>query len=280
MNQYQYRGASTFHSGQQLTPLSNLPIHPYQQDSPGPSQTLPPLHTQSSTSYQSTLYRNGGSAPQTPLTPRTPGNPMSIGTTGFLPQIAPQPPVNGHHTHYSYPPIVPAISSPPSIQNGNSAPFNAATSTSSAPYTQMPLPHLGPAFFGLLGPSNTMPTFGVQPQTLPKMQDNRRTEPRLIPVVGSQGRRGILPSATGRPSAIGTGIAGPARPGGAMLAKDVDGKFPCVYCNKTYLHLKHLKRHHLRRKPGHYRPCPYPAYKLRYGRTPISMLSVPRNLLP
>ncbi|RAL64293.1 hypothetical protein DID88_002185 [Monilinia fructigena] len=46
-------------------------------------------------------------------------------------------------------------------------------------------------------------------------------------VVGSQGRRGILPSAPGRP-------------------QDADGKFPCPHCTKTYLHAKHLKRHLLR----------------------------------
>lgn len=32
----------------------------------------------------------------------------------------------------------------------------------------------------------------------------------------------------------------------AGSAKDADGKFPCLTCNKTYLHAKHLKRHMLR----------------------------------
>ncbi|KAI9678361.1 MAG: hypothetical protein M1817_006308 [Caeruleum heppii] len=63
-------------------------------------------------------------------------------------------------------------------------------------------------------------------------------------VVGSQGRRGILPSAPGRAAAVGNGEL----PGKSALIppKDADGKFPCPHCNKTYLHAKHLKRHLLR----------------------------------
>ena len=65
-------------------------------------------------------------------------------------------------------------------------------------------------------------------------------------VVGSQGRRGILPSAPGRPQVTATG---PGSTKNAMIpAKDADGKFPCPHCTKTYLHAKHLKRHLLRRE--------------------------------
>jgi len=64
-------------------------------------------------------------------------------------------------------------------------------------------------------------------------------------VVGSQGRRGILPSAPGRPAVTATGTGSTKN---AMIpAKDADGKFPCPHCTKTYLHAKHLKRHLLRR---------------------------------
>jgi len=61
-------------------------------------------------------------------------------------------------------------------------------------------------------------------------------------VVGSQGRRGILPSAPGRPAVSATGTGKNA----LIPAKDADGKFPCPHCTKTYLHAKHLKRHLLR----------------------------------
>lgn len=60
-------------------------------------------------------------------------------------------------------------------------------------------------------------------------------------VVGSQGRRGVLPSDNGRPSATLDKAA-------KTPQRDGDGKFPCEYCIKTYLHAKHLKRHMLRRK--------------------------------
>jgi hypothetical protein len=63
-------------------------------------------------------------------------------------------------------------------------------------------------------------------------------------VVGSQGRRGILPSAPGRPAAPAAGTG--AGKNTVIPVKDADGKFPCPHCTKTYLHAKHLKRHLLR----------------------------------
>ena len=72
-------------------------------------------------------------------------------------------------------------------------------------------------------------------------------EPQPTHVVGSQGRRGILPSAAGRPSAVPG-----ANPSGQKAAptppKDAEGKYPCPHCTKNYLHAKHLKRHLLRRE--------------------------------
>lgn len=75
--------------------------------------------------------------------------------------------------------------------------------------------------------------------------ENAREPPRTH-VVGSQGRRGILPSAPGRAAVATNGVNGTAK-GTVMPTKDADGKFPCPNCNKTYLHAKHLKRHLLRR---------------------------------
>ena len=63
-------------------------------------------------------------------------------------------------------------------------------------------------------------------------------------VVGSQGRRGILPSAPGRPNPQSQGSTQSSK--SMIPQKDADGKFPCPHCNKTYLHAKHLKRHLLR----------------------------------
>lgn len=75
-------------------------------------------------------------------------------------------------------------------------------------------------------------------------------EPPRTQVVGSQGRRGILPSVPGRATPVTNGNGTPKST--TIPAKDADGKFPCPHCNKTYLHAKHLKRHLLRREfpPG------------------------------
>jgi hypothetical protein len=71
-------------------------------------------------------------------------------------------------------------------------------------------------------------------------------EPSRTQVVGSQGRRGILPSVPGRAAvALPNGVNGTAK-SATIPVKDADGKFPCPHCNKTYLHAKHLKRHLLR----------------------------------
>lgn len=70
-------------------------------------------------------------------------------------------------------------------------------------------------------------------------------EPPRTQVVGSQGRRGILPSVPGRVAPVTNGVNGTAK-NTTIPAKDADGKFPCPHCNKTYLHAKHLKRHLLR----------------------------------
>lgn len=68
-------------------------------------------------------------------------------------------------------------------------------------------------------------------------------------VVGTQGRRGPLPSADGRPAAVAEETVTGAKSGNNPI-KDANGKFACAHCVKVYLHAKHLKRHLLRRKYG------------------------------
>lgn len=89
-----------------------------------------------------------------------------------------------------------------------------------------------------------MPSPYGQPPLMPHQQQSMLgdNEPPTH-VVGSQGRRGILPSAPGRPPAPTGGANGK---GTVIPQKDADGKFPCPHCTKTYLHAKHLKRHLLR----------------------------------
>ncbi|KAI9798765.1 MAG: hypothetical protein M1833_004595 [Piccolia ochrophora] len=71
-------------------------------------------------------------------------------------------------------------------------------------------------------------------------------DPREEPthVVGSQGRRGILPSAPGRAAVISNESS--SAKSVMVPTKDADGVFHCPHCTKTYKHAKHLKRHHLR----------------------------------
>ena len=77
-----------------------------------------------------------------------------------------------------------------------------------------------------------------------RLQNGQDAQPTHV--VGSQGRRGILPSAIGRPAAVTVGNSG-GQKAANVPPKDADGKFPCAHCAKTYLHAKHLKRHLLRR---------------------------------
>ena len=94
-----------------------------------------------------------------------------------------------------------------------------------------------------------MPSMGLDPNrnAVGGLQDPsaaRGNPPR--PVVGSQGRRGILPSDEGRPPVA--PAEDPASKANFNPAKGPDGKYACPHCPKTYLHAKHLKRHHLRRR--------------------------------
>lgn len=77
---------------------------------------------------------------------------------------------------------------------------------------------------------SVMTTSYSQPNMLsnPGLMDNVEHFTR---VVGSQGRRGTLPSAPGRPTVteMGTGTTKKAM----IPAKDADGKFPCPHCTKT-----------------------------------------------
>ncbi|KAK8255770.1 fungal-specific transcription factor domain-containing protein [Phyllosticta capitalensis] len=187
---------------------------------------LPPLgNAQFSTNY--------GSAPQTPLTPQTPATSApSLNHGRSLPVIAPHPPLQSNPSSSSY--FLPHSS----LSNGQSMgpiPTSTHSSTAAAPPSTMtaslheirPMPAAG---IGLpYGSSHIL----SQPPIVPNQ------EPEPIHVVGQQGRRGVLPTANGRPA-----------PGSAKatqnLTKNADNKYECPHCNKTYLHLKHLKRHLLR----------------------------------
>ena len=195
-----------------------------------------------------------------------------------LPPIQPQRPVHNHASNsydgvtrrqQAYPstgmnfPVYtthgmsqPIYSHAGSQFSGTSGVFSQPTYSSSMnhDYSQSPanshgLPHIRPmplagsAQMHGLGPAmNTAQSFGMHGGPSPEHDIQSRTH-----VVGSQGRRGILPSDEGRPMAVG-GPGAPTAKTAAIPVKDADGKFPCPHCNKNYLHAKHLKRHLLRRK--------------------------------
>lgn len=68
-------------------------------------------------------------------------------------------------------------------------------------------------------------------------------------VVGFQGRRGNIPCDDRAATAIDQNSGGQSY--AHVPTKDENGKYPCSYCAKTYLHAKHLKRHMLRRTTTH-----------------------------
>ena len=139
--------------------------------------------------------------------------------------------------------------------------FQPSQAYSSQPTTTQPYPAFkSPVPLQVRRPQELrpMPAGGLneQPQLSPysngssvshlaSLQSNRRPQPTHV--VGSQGRRGILPSAVGRPPALGN-EDNAAQKSASIPPKDSEGKFPCPYCTKNYLHAKHLKRHLLRRE--------------------------------
>lgn len=219
---------------QPLTPhqSATLPPQRFRAQSASTHQLppLPPLGN--ATQFSTNSY---GSAPQTPLTPQTPASSApSLAHNRSLPTIAPHPPL---HTSSSSSYFLPHSN----LSNGQS--LSGLTSSAHASNVHAIAPSSMTASLQDIRP---MPAGGIglpynsshlmsQPPILPNQ------EPEPIHVVGQQGRRGVLPTANGRPA-----------PGSAKaaqnLTKNADNKYECPHCNKTYLHLKHLKRHLLRRK--------------------------------
>lgn len=226
---------------QQLTPLSGL-SQPQRQVQPLPTpHTLPPLHSRHTiSSIPKSSFDIGAEVIHTP---------QSAG----LPRSGAPNDIFGHATHYSS--MADHSSIPAFMQSGpifpNLLPIygGAVSSSQSHPSIITPAP-----LQGRLPDLRPMPTEGMNPlspsdQVLPQQTPVGDHERPPTHVVGSQGRRGILPSAPGRAAAVAGSSAGNGK-SATVPTKDADGKFPCPYCSKTYLHAKHLKRHLLRRESG------------------------------
>ena len=204
--------------------------------------TLPPLQPQHAA--MTSLY---GSAPHTPRTPATPNTPGSANNMGNFPQMGTQSRsfmMSGNGYQQQQQPAQTYRTSSSMMSQSSTAmshpqPIAPAPAQNRLPQALRPMPpnmNMAPSSLSPYGHNNML----SQPSMMQEIEPPTH-------VVGSQGRRGILPSAPGRPAVTATGTGSTKN---AMIpAKDADGKFPCPHCTKTYLHAKHLKRHLLRRKP-------------------------------
>lgn len=170
---------------------------------------LPTLPPLHSGASYASMYGNN-SNPQTPQGSHTPVTSAPNGSSTM-----PHPPLRPiQPSPSSYLPMTSAYSQAPLLP------------TAAAPHSN---PHQLSQGMGLNHPS-------LYPH--PPVLANQEPEP--VHVVGQQGRRGVLPTHPGRPAPA----AGKAP---TTATKNAEGKYECPHCNKTYLHLKHLKRHLLRR---------------------------------
>ena len=225
-----------------------------------PQTTYSPVNNMS-TSYQMPPYQGGQ-----PHLPPINYQPPPMNQQGFMPQppyrtelprypssSAPAPtstPDRYQQSHMAQNPMsgLPAPMLPQPQSQAPSQPGYPAQQTTRQNYQQplAPAPPRPDPMAPNYGHDNRQPAWtgaeGMSGMPADAGRDMTRTH-----VVGSQGRRGILPSAPGRPPVAPNGLNGSPK-GGQLPQKDADGKFPCPNCTKTYLHAKHLKRHMLRRK--------------------------------
>ncbi|KXL43364.1 MAG: hypothetical protein FE78DRAFT_125959, partial [Acidomyces sp. 'richmondensis'] len=200
--------------------------------------TLPPLQNQNGgfAQFGSLSFAHPGSQAATPVTPHTPATTsMSQNSSNAYATLSPA------HAQGT---MLPPSNFNPSYGMSQSMMYPASTATSMPSVSSATgLPSLRPmppggvtgSISGL--PSLTSAGIGQQPSFM-------QSEEQPTHVVGSQGRRGILPSAPGRPNPPAQGSGAGSK--NLIPQKDADGKYPCPHCNKTYLHAKHLKRHLLR----------------------------------
>jgi hypothetical protein len=242
MDNHHYSPAESSHAANNLR--NSVSSHQLQQPGYTPYRdSLPPLPHQDM-SYPPQAY---GSAPHTPRTPLTP---VSGGGHNDYPSMAHQlPGSNVIRQASTYAPTLSNILRTASSFSQGQEPYSAtAPLMSSSSYSASNLQQTAPARQPV--PLRPMPS----PSDMHHfngsslnghgslLSDNIETQPTHV--VGSQGRRGILPSAPGR-VAVSANASGR---NAVVPTKDADGKYPCQHCDKTYLHAKHLKRHLLRRK--------------------------------
>ncbi|KAI9857369.1 MAG: hypothetical protein M1813_008271 [Trichoglossum hirsutum] len=210
-----------------------------QQQTRGSPHILPPLQPQqTSIGLAHQIYGQSASSPHTPRTPNTPHTPISAGGNGSFPHIVQQTsPYLQSPQSYSSPA---SLMSPVSVAHPHPQPIAPAPVHGRS---QVPLRPMPSGSLSQIPQSMNSQYDHSQVLSQPPLVLNQEAQP--MHVVGSQGRRGILPSAPGRAAAV-SGAGGSKN--ASIPVKDADGKFPCPHCHKSYLHAKHLKRHLLRRE--------------------------------
>lgn len=247
------------------SPYSTLPnISPHQLSNNGPAHTLPPLQPQ----QHAMMYSTGAHTPRTPSTPNAPQSNMNFSQQqmGNQQRNYPPPPqmgLNGYQQQQQ----------PPPYRTSTSGSMSTPQAIAPAPPQNRGMQQLAPMPVNGLG--HLQP--GMSPYGQHGMMGQGMMEEQPTHVVGSQGRRGILPSAPGRPTVAAAGTT--AGKNALIPAKDADGKFPCPHCTKTYLHAKHLKRHLLRRKFLFFVNSARPSNKCRYWRPSLYVRTLPRYIL-
>ncbi|KAK3626474.1 hypothetical protein LTR22_023168 [Elasticomyces elasticus] len=209
---------------QGLGTFGNLSGQNHQQVSP--SHTLPPLQSQHNGGQSGSLsFAHPGSNEHMSTTPHTPSS-MSQSATSANSTMSPA------HQGNMLPPS--SYDQPHGVTQSMPCPSATATSIPGI-LPQNSRPCLRPKPPG--GVSGPMPGFPSMMSTEQLGQQAAFMQDSDAPkhVLGSQGRRGVLPSAPGT-----------TNPRSMIPQKDADGKHLCPHCNKTYLHAKHLKRHLLR----------------------------------
>ncbi|KAI9849382.1 MAG: hypothetical protein M1838_000187 [Thelocarpon superellum] len=224
----------------------NYPSHPSQSSTTLP-HSLPSAPAPSAAlAVDPSVYVTSAVTPTTPLTPLTPRTPntshlFAASSAGAYHTITSQASLQEAYLDTTAVFSAPGSMMPPLT----AAPAALSTVASTPPQGHLPLslpPGPGP---GLLEQSPQLSSGEFDSSHIfPSPSHTLDPEAQPTHVVGSQGRRGILPSAPGRAAATVNGSA--SGKGAVIPAKDADGKFPCPHCHKTYLHAKHLKRHLLR----------------------------------
>ena len=246
------------------TPISSMPMPQYgmpqQQQYPvSQPHTLPPLQPHHSQSPAPHPYMAGPYRPDLSRFPASTHDVYGASTAPIMPHTTvgsqppsylshPNHPSQGHHSQ-SYPPPPQSVLPPASAAQSYPQPIAPAPPRDRRDFNGLPS--------GAFSYSDGGKPWGVAPDMNgANGSPYGAKEPPRTQVVGSQGRRGILPSVPGRATPVANGVNGGAK-STTIPAKDADGKFPCPHCNKTYLHAKHLKRHLLRREFTPFFPSVY-----------------------